>query len=64
MEHARTAGVVTVPVTQAAARLFLGALLTYYTVDGFFAVEAPPLPPDAGIEAMVRLFVRAVTCGT
>ena len=61
LEHARAAGVVTVSETRAAARLFLGALLTYYTVDGFFALEAPPLPPDAEIEAIVRMFVRAVT---
>jgi TetR/AcrR family transcriptional repressor of mexJK operon len=61
LEQARAAGVVVVPDTEAAARLFLGALLTYSMVDGFFAADAPQPPPEGEVAAIVRLFVRAVT---
>jgi AcrR family transcriptional regulator len=61
LEQARAAGVVMVAETDAAARLFIGSLLTYYMVDGFFAAEAPSLPPDEEIADIVRLIVRAIT---
>lgn len=61
LEQARAAGVVVVPETAAATRLFLGSLLTYLVVDGFFATEPPRPPADEEIAAIVRLFVRAVT---
>lgn len=61
LDEARAAGVVVVPETAAAARLFLGALLSYLTVDGFFATDAPRPPADDEIAAIVRLFIRAVT---
>jgi AcrR family transcriptional regulator len=61
LEQARLAGIVVVPETEAAVRLFLGSILSYFMVDGFFATEAPQPPADDEIEAIVRLFVRAVT---
>lgn len=61
LDEARAAGVVVVPETGAATRLFLGALLTYLTVDGLFATEPSPAPADDEIAAIVRLFLRAVT---
>jgi AcrR family transcriptional regulator len=61
LDQARAAGVVVVEESEAAARLFIGSLLTYYLVDGLFAAEQPRPPPDAEVVAIVRLFVRAVT---
>lgn len=61
VDEARAAGVVVVPETAAAVRLFLGALLSYLLVDGFFSADAPRPPADDEIAGIVRLFLRAVT---
>ncbi len=54
-------GVVVIADLDAAARLFIGALLTYALLDGLFVVDGPPRPPSSErIEAIVDLFLRAV----
>jgi hypothetical protein len=52
---------VVVADTEAAVRLFLGSLLTYAMIDGFFSTDAPQPPSEEEVAAIVRLFVRAVT---
>lgn len=55
-------GVVVIADLDDAARLFIGALLTYALLDGLFVVDGPPRPPSSErIEAIVDLFLRAVT---
>lgn len=61
IDAARAAGVVVVPETAVAVRLFIGPLLSYLMLEGFFGSEAPQAPPDEEIAAIVRLVVRAVT---
>ncbi len=61
IDAARAVGVVVAPETEVAVRLYIGPLLSYLMLDGFFASEAPHAPPDEEIAAIVRLFVRAVT---
>ncbi len=54
-------GVVAVPDLDAAARLFVGPLLTYAILDGLVG-DGPPRPPaPERIAAIVDLFLRAVT---
>ena len=59
---ADAAGVVRVPDPDAAARLFIGPILTYALLDGLFVVDEPPRPPSPErIAAIVDLFFRAIT---
>ena len=46
----------------AAARLFVGWMLSFAILDGLFVVDGPPrIPSEAQQEAIVRLFVKAVS---
>ena len=47
---------------EAAARMFLGPLLTYVLLDGLFVGDGPPRqPPPERIEAVVDLYLQAIT---
>ncbi len=47
---------------EAASRAFVGPLLTYVLIDGLFVGDGPPQPPPPDrIEAMVDLYMRAIT---
>jgi AcrR family transcriptional regulator len=62
MTDAHARGLVAAPDAEAAARLFFGPLLTYALLDGLFVVDGPPRPPaPARVEALVDLFLRAVS---
>ena len=55
-------GLIAVPDRDAAARLFVGSLLTYALLDGLFVADGPPRPPPPErIEGLVDLFLRAVS---
>lgn len=62
IEKSRERGVVGRAVDgETAARMFVGTLLTYAVLDGLFA-EGPPRPPaQEKIEAIVSLYMRAIT---
>jgi TetR/AcrR family transcriptional repressor of mexJK operon len=46
----------------AAARLFVGWMLSFAILDGLFVVDGPPrIPSEAQQEAIVSLFVKAVS---
>lgn len=62
IERTRQRGVVGEDVNEdAAARLFVGPLLTYAVLNGFWA-EGPPQPPAAEeIERIVDLYMKAIT---
>jgi TetR/AcrR family transcriptional regulator, mexJK operon transcriptional repressor len=63
IERARERGVVGEDVDgEAAARMFIGPLLTYAVLDGLFVVGGPPRKPAAGrIEEIVDLYVKAIS---
>jgi len=47
---------------EAAARMFLGSLLTYAVLDGLLATDGAPHPPGADqIAALVDVFLRMIT---
>ena len=47
---------------ETAARMFLGPLLTYVLLDGLFVGDGPPRqPPDDRVEAVVDLYLQAIT---
>ena len=47
---------------ETAARMFLGPLLTYVLLDGLFVGDGPPRqPPPDRIEAVVELYLQAIT---
>lgn len=61
LERAQRQGLVVVPDADAAARLFVGGVLTYVMSDGLFAPVGVPQPPaPERLVALVQLFVRAV----
>lgn len=61
LERAQRQGLVIVPDTDAATRLFVGGVLTYVLSDGLFAPAGVPEPPSpTHLAALVRLFVRAI----
>lgn len=61
LEQARGHGLVAFDDADAAARLFMGPLLTYVLMDGLFAGDAPPLVPDRQhVDAVINLFMRAI----
>lgn len=61
LEHAAAHGVVSVANPDAAARLFLGQLLTYVFIDGLLVADVPRKPSPAQIETMVALFMKAIS---
>jgi TetR/AcrR family transcriptional regulator, mexJK operon transcriptional repressor len=63
IERARERGAVGEDVDgEAAARMFIGPLLTYAVLDGLFVVGGPPRKPAAGrIEEIVDLYVKAIS---
>jgi len=62
LERAHAAGVVRDPPSEAAVRLFLGAMVSYIYLDGLLTAPEDRRQPDpAAIRAIVRLFLDAVT---
>lgn len=60
LDRARQAAVAVVPDTEAAARLFIGPLLTYVLMDGLLA-DGPPQPPTrARLEALVAQYLVSI----
>ena len=47
---------------EAAARMFVGPLLTYAVLDGLFVADGPPRKPTSGrIEEIVDMYVKAIS---
>ena len=60
--RAQDGGAARVPDAEAAARMFVGPLLTYVVADGLLAGENPIRRPSVDrIEAIVDLYLRAIT---
>jgi TetR/AcrR family transcriptional repressor of mexJK operon len=63
IERTRERGVIREDVNgEAAARMFVGPLLTYAVLDGLFIADGPPRKPTPGrIEEIVDMYVKAIT---
>ena len=63
VERTRERGVIGEDVDgEAAARMFVGPLLTYAVLDGLFVAGGPPRKPASGrIEEIVDLYVKAIS---
>jgi AcrR family transcriptional regulator len=62
LERAQRQGLVAISDADAAARLFVGGVLTYVLSDGLFAPADVPQPPaPTRLAALVQLFMRAVS---
>jgi TetR/AcrR family transcriptional regulator, mexJK operon transcriptional repressor len=63
IERTRERGVIREDVNgEAAARMFVGPLLTYAVLDGLFVAGGPPRKPAPGhIEEIVDMYVKAIT---
>ena len=63
IERTRERGVIGEDVDgEAAARMFIGPLLTYAVLDGLFVAGGPPRKPATGrIEEIVDLYVKAIS---
>ena len=63
IERTRKRGVIREDVNgEAAARMFVGPLLTYAVLDGLFVAGGPPQKPAPGrIEELVDMYVKAIT---
>ena len=63
IERSRERGVIREDVNgEAAARMFVGPLLTYAVLDGILVAGGPPRKPAPGrIEDIVDMFVKAIT---
>ncbi|MDQ5827075.1 MAG: TetR/AcrR family transcriptional regulator [Chloroflexota bacterium] len=62
LRMAQDENLVRLPDPETAARMFLGPLLTYVLLDGLFVGEGPPRPPPPErIEAVVDLYLQAIT---
>ena len=63
IERSRERGVIRDDVDgEAAARMFVGPLLTYAILDGLFIAGGPPRKPAPGrIEEIVEMYVKAIT---
>ena len=60
--RAREGGAAYFADAEAAARMFVGPLLTYLVVDGLLAGEGPvSRPPADRLEAIVDLYLKAIT---
>ena len=65
LESGRATGAIKAVDTDAAARMFAGALLTYVILDGLLVGDGPPRPPAAErIEAVVELFMKTIASAT
>lgn len=61
LERARERGVARAADAEAAARMFVGPLLTYVLIDGLLVGEGPVRPPSPErIEAIVDLYLEAI----
>jgi TetR/AcrR family transcriptional repressor of mexJK operon len=61
LEQAKNRGLIEVGDIEAAARLFVGPLLTYALLDGLFKVDAPPqMPEPARVTALIELYMKAL----
>lgn len=60
LTHARSQGLVVCPDPDAAARLFLGSILSYALLDGLLASGTPQVPSSVQVAAIVDLFLRAL----
>jgi TetR/AcrR family transcriptional repressor of mexJK operon len=63
IERTRERGVIRKDVNgEAAARMFVGPLLTYAVLDGLFVADGPPRRPEPRrIEEIVDIYVKAIT---
>jgi TetR/AcrR family transcriptional regulator, mexJK operon transcriptional repressor len=62
LETAHDNGVIGKVNTDAASRMFMGALLTYAILDGLLVGDGPPRPPEPDqIEAIVDLFIKTIS---
>lgn len=62
LESAHTCGIITFADREAAMRLFVGSLLTYVIGDGLLTADSVPrVPTSEQVEALVRVFLRAIT---
>jgi AcrR family transcriptional regulator len=62
LESAQNNGVIEEVDTDAASRMFMGALLTYAILDGLLVGEGPPRPPTPEqITAVVDLFMNTIS---
>lgn len=63
IERTRDRGVIRKDVNgEAAARMFVGPLLTYAVLDGLFVAGGPPRKPAPGrVEQIVDMYVKAIT---
>jgi TetR/AcrR family transcriptional repressor of mexJK operon len=63
IERTRERGVIAEDVDgEAAARMFVGPLLTYAVLDGLFVAGGPPRKPASGrIEEIVDMYVKAIS---
>jgi TetR/AcrR family transcriptional regulator, mexJK operon transcriptional repressor len=64
LEHARSQGTIAIADTEIAARLFIGSLLTYVLLDGLLSSGEPHVPQISRVEAMVALFMQAISTRT
>jgi hypothetical protein len=62
LKSAQAHGIITCDDREAAIRLFVGSLLTYVLGDGLLATAGiPPVPSPERVDALVRVFLRAIT---
>ncbi|GAB4193517.1 MAG: TetR/AcrR family transcriptional regulator [Roseiflexaceae bacterium] len=61
LERARANGLAEFTDPNAAARLFIGSILSYALMDGLLVAGEPRVPPPEQIVAVVDLFLRAIT---
>lgn len=62
LEGAQQGGVIEAVDMEAASRMFVGALLTYAIYEGLLIADEQPQPPaPERIEAMVDLFMKAIS---
>jgi hypothetical protein len=62
LESAQNNGVIEEVDTDAASRMFMGALLTYAILDGLLVGEGRPQPPaPEQITAVVDLFMKTIS---
>ena len=62
LEQAKNRGLIAVDDLEVAARLFVGPLLTYASLDGLFQVDVLPQAPEpARIRALIELYMKALS---
>jgi len=60
LDHARSQGLIVCSDSDAAARLFLGSILSYALLDGLLVSGTPNVPSSMQVAAIVDLFLRAL----